>query len=744
MPREVYEYVEIGGDKIVEMYDRIGDARRRSEQGGARAGGGGRGRGEETALQAAAKRAEREAERASKAAERAAAAQGRAAERGAKATAAAAQRAGKEQERAAAQAAKAVERAEALKTRAAERAAREQAKAREHVFQIRARYDAAEARAERTAASRARQQQYMRGERARSAVIGGIAAGVTSRIIGGGARLVGAGMDLAEAGAREQLDIGKIARRVSINSRAPGAEGVDPKAIAKEMQDISASVSRMVGATDVGMGIQAFVTKTGNVEKAREFAPDIAEISVAADASLESVSKTAADLFQKFGIDTKEGMQQALGSLYFGGKSGAFELADFAEKMAPIASAGQRFGVDKGVRGVQVMSGLSQVAMEATGDRDRASTAVSAMMRQMVAKSGELRSKHGVDVFRRDGSGTNDITQTLPDMIANVGGANIAKKTVGLQALMGDEGIVGISPLIAAFSEASNAVRGAGGKPATEAERIAAGREAVSAKLNSAIDATGAWTEVQKDSKNAQSDTSAKLNNSWEMLKSSIGEKLIPKIEELSGQLPEFIDSISEVTGYMGDLAIGISDLLSMLGWDKAAAGRKAERRGSEATREAGKLEELAKSRPLTGAESKQLASLKETAASSGKEAEFIQKYTEMDTGWRSTSQKKENAKQYWDKLQADPSGAANYAQMMSAFRIPGVVSGQNDAQLALINQEANSRQSELQSTRGVSEVSGAAEAKGGIAEFVRSLADATRAAQGFSAKAAPSVFTGG
>lgn len=737
MPREVYEFVKLGGDEIVQAYNDIGDARRRSEQGGGRPGGGARGEG--TALQVAAKRAEREAERAAKTAERAAAAQGKAAERAARATAAAAQRAGKEQERAAAQAAKAAERAETQKTRAAERAAREQAKAREYVFQIRQRYQEAEQRAERTAASRARQQQYMRNERTRAAFIGGVSAGVTSRIIGGGARLVGAGMDLAEAGARSELDVNKIARRVSINSRAPGADGVDPKAIAKEMRDVSASVSRIVSAADVGGGIQAFVTKTGNVDKAREFMPDIAEISVAADASLEAVSKTAADLFQKFGIDTKEGMQQALGALYFGGKAGAFELADFAEKMAPIASAGQRFGVDRGVRGVQVMSGLSQIAMEATGERDVAATAVRGALAALASSPGVVKKVSGVDVFDKKLNKTRAIEELLPDVIARTGGLDASKKASGLMDIFDKFSIQAVSPLIGEFMTASTKSKAAGG---SEKEQMAVGRAAVAAKLNSAIDATGAWTEVQKDSKNAQSDTSAKLNNSWEMLKGSIGEKLIPTIEQLAGKLPDFVDGLAEATGYLIDLGKAVGGLLDMIGLDDVGASRRAGRTAEGARAEAKKLEATAKERPLTGTEAKRLAEATSTANEATRKQEFIDKFVAADdrNAWDASI----DANSYWEKLQADPSGASSHAQMFSAFRMPFVTSGQNEQQLALINQEANSRQSELQSTRGVSEVSGAAEAKGGIAEFVRSLADATRAAQGFSAKAAPSVFTGG
>lgn len=546
----------------------------------------------------------------------------------------AAQRGAAAEGRAAEQTARARKRAEDARYREVERAAA----GYERQAQREAR--AAERAAEQRVRAEARANERIRADRLKFAgqvgrtVLGAVGSGV----------LAGAGAVVGTLGfaTREQMRLQETATRISINARQPGEQGADPTALRREFEK-TALLTPGVTAMDIAEGTQRFVSKTGDLGRARDLSTTFATITSASGARYEDIAATGADLMQKFGIQTKAEMEQALGSVYFGGKSGAFELADFAKKMAPIASAGQRFGIDKGVGGVQTMSGLAQIAMGATGDADRAATAVEATLRQLIAKTDVLKGQ-GVSVFDQRTGKTRNVTDVLVDTIGRVGGANAEKKATGLQKIFGDEGIRGISPLIATFNEAARARGG------SDAERMAAGMTAVRRELDKAINATGSWAEVQKDAATAQSTSSAQLGVAWEALKAKVGDAVIPALSELipklteaaDGGLDPFIEAlglgVEAMTGMVAFLKdVGIIKAKEKTHAEKAVEAEKALKAFDE--RRAGKIgpltpAEAAEREKLVDAYASESSQIWETPSERGKHmsgSEFAARYHELN-----------------------------------------------------------------------------------------------------------------
>jgi hypothetical protein len=386
--------------------------------------------------------------------------------------------------------------------------------------------------------------------------LGVMGRGLTTGALAAGAALVGVG-GLAT---RDAVRLQEASNRISINARGSGQGFVDPTELRREFENTAIATPGIKGA-DVAEAVQGFVTKTGELGVGRKLQRTFATTASATGADIRDVSSAGADLFQKFGIRSEKEMQEALAALTFQGKSGAFELADIGSKFAKIGSAGARFGVDKGLQGVKTMGGLSQIAMSATGDRDTAATAVEATLRQLIAQSGALK-KQGVNVFDQKTGATRDLPSVLAETIAKVGGGDMEKKAVGLQKIFGDEGIRGISPLIAAFGEGAKGAAGKDGKTATEAERMAAGLARVRAELDKAINAPGTWADVQKDAAQAQKDTSARMDAAWAKVVSIAGEKIVPELTKLVESLagtPELFTALQVTIG-------GLIDMLKALG----------------------------------------------------------------------------------------------------------------------------------------------------------------------------------
>jgi hypothetical protein len=373
------------------------------------------------------------------------------------------------------------------------------------------------------------------------------------RLIGGVAGALG-GLALAGAGTAAYMTgralsqgsaLQEQALRLSIQGGG-GAEGAT--ALRKRFQQTAMDV-RGVSAEDVAGGVSAFVTKTGRVDVADDMQRVFAEIAMATGATATDIGDAAADLFEKFDVQSMEEMNKALATLAVQGKRGAFELKDAATQLPKLAAAAQRFGIGKGAESVAVLGGLTQIARSATGSPEQAASALEATFRQLSAKAVDLN-KFGVKLSGPDGQ-KRDIRDILAETIANVtdkgalqkGLSGTDAKMVGLQKVFGEEGIRAISPMIARFNEAV-----ANGED---------GMKALHDMMNGAIDAGDAESEMRRDLASAQTAASAQLTFAWETFKSTVSDSLLPVVGELAGKFGDWVAS--------ADFE-GVSEMLRMLG----------------------------------------------------------------------------------------------------------------------------------------------------------------------------------
>jgi hypothetical protein len=437
---------------------------------------------------------------------------------------------------------KAAKRAAEAEVREAKRAAdakiREQTRALDHVARIRDRHFRDEqrqgdqaAKAAARAAERAAKDTAAWKERSTKAFERANTRTGNERLrtltgLGKDAALAGVGAGGAVLGivgqaAREGAQLQDTANRLSISARGAGETGADASTLRREFE-AAAIANPGVKAADVAAGAQSFVAKTGDLGAARRFESTFATVSAASGASVEDISAAAADLFQKFDITSIQQMQEALASLAFQGKLGAFEIKDAASQFAKMSAAAQRFGVAKGPEGLKILGGLTQIARSSTGSPEQAATAVEATFRQLVASSGKLQGM-GVNVFEKGSkSKTRDVRDVLVDTIAKSKGS-LPK----LQEIFGEEGIRGISPLISTFNGAKDGTKG------TEAQKTAAGIAAMREALAKAIDAPGDWAEVVKDAAQAQRSSGAQLDAAWESMKATVSQEAVPALLKL-------------------------------------------------------------------------------------------------------------------------------------------------------------------------------------------------------------------
>lgn len=394
----------------------------------------------------------------------------------------------------------------------------------------------------------------------------GVGSAIRGAFIGASAATVASTLGIAGSAARQSLALQEVSNRLSIASRGAGEESVDPRELRKEFEQTAAKTPG-IAAIDIANAVSQFVSKTGELGVARKSQGVFATVASATGSSIEDVSAAAADLFQKFDINTVEGMADAMSALAFQGKAGSFELKDAASQFAKLSAAASRFGLAKGAEGVRTLGGLTQIARSATGSPEQAATAVEAMFRQFTSSSAlkELR-KIKVNPFLDKGqTKTKEIRGLLVETIAKSGG-NLET----LQHIFGEEGIRAISPIISEFNKAKQEAS-VGGKDAKASNE--AGASAAKAYIDKMIDAPGDYKELQKDAAQAQQDASAKLSNAWEKIVGELSDGAIPALTSLvttlensPGAIDALVGTIDNLIYFFTALIGAVQDLMEFLG----------------------------------------------------------------------------------------------------------------------------------------------------------------------------------
>ena len=504
-------------------------------------------------------------------------------------------------------AARAQERAQARSATAAERAAkrgadaqvREQERAQKHVARIKDRHFADEQRKyeqqqrvlaqKKVAAARRAKRE---SEAAREKSFG------TLKDIGSGAILgtVATGGAMIGAAASEAMKLQEASARIAIASRRPGEQARDASELRRGFEQTAINAPG-VKASDVADAVGRFVSLTGDVDTALKSQGTFATVATASGGNIGDIAEAAASLSQQFDVKGIEEMREALAALTFQGKEGSFELKDAAAQFQRLAASGAAFGIPKGASGVKTLGGLTQIARSGTGSAEQAATAVENLLTNLKVKQKELGAE-GVQVFDKGGM-ARDVRDLIVESISKVGGADMAKKSMGLTKIFGEQGIRAINPLVAKYSTAFQGTKG------TDEEKTAAGIAALRAEIERSINAPGDWADVQEDAALAQKNASAQLTGAWESIKAKTADALLPSLAALAEKLggkESMLDPFIEAVGLAAEALIGLHGFLEDAGLIKKKQKSRADI-AAEAGKALEKFDKKAGIGPLTASE---------------------------------------------------------------------------------------------------------------------------------------------
>jgi len=356
----------------------------------------------------------------------------------------------------------------------------------------------------------------------------------------------GAGLAASAVTGAARLD--EQVRRLIIGGRGAGETSkYQPDQLRKQFErtgiETGTAPEALAGAA------QTFVAKTGDIDTAVKNMRVFATVAQATGASVEDVASAAADLSTKMDIKSVDDMSQALATLVFQGKHGAFELRDMAQYLPEITAAASTAGV-RGTGGMQQLGGMLQIARNATGSGAEGATAIEAMFRQLGAKSKDIQSGKAfggrkVNVFEK-GDPTKPM-RNFVDVISEIVEASRGN-IVQLQDVFDIRGIKAVNPLIAAYR---NANAGAGGGKAGRA----AGRSAVAKIFDENTNVTGTYADVQKDASDAMQSFSVQLEVVTSEMKEVMADELFPVVRDLVPEMKEFVPVVGRATRMLIDFA---------------------------------------------------------------------------------------------------------------------------------------------------------------------------------------------
>lgn len=263
--------------------------------------------------------------------------------------------------------------------------------------------------------------------------IGRRAAGAFKTVASGAGAVLGIGATagLAQAGARVKDFETKLEDiRVQMGRTRPEADE-----LRQAIKDISdeTNVSRAV----ILDGADAIANLQGNTTELAEKLDVLARASVAARAPVTDLASTWDALDKAFfrGAGSAEDMEGALSAAIEAGKQGSIPLSEMGTLLGRVATqfddvaVGGKAGIADMVAALQVVKGRG------FGEAAEAATGMNAAIKQLIARSGDLK-KMKIKVFeKKDGKKQ---LRSLRDILGQMDKAGLGKDPVKLQAALKD------------------------------------------------------------------------------------------------------------------------------------------------------------------------------------------------------------------------------------------------------------------------------------------------------------------
>ena len=222
--------------------------------------------------------------------------------------------------------------------------------------------------------------------------------------------------------------IGASAKRVASIETRMERLGIQSQRSTEEMTGLREEIYAVANAPDIRVdpsqltsAVEAIVEKTGDLEFAQSNLRLIAEAIQGSGGTGDALGRLTAE-FRKLGITSDDEVARMLNLLVVQGKTGAFTLGNMAAQGERLFSAFAGLGYE-GPGAVRQLGAISQMARQATGSSEQATTATEALLRTLAdaAKIDKIESELGVQV--RTGTGDyRALDAILTDLVSAVGG----------------------------------------------------------------------------------------------------------------------------------------------------------------------------------------------------------------------------------------------------------------------------------------------------------------------------------
>ena len=205
--------------------------------------------------------------------------------------------------------------------------------------------------------------------------------------------------------------------------------GIQSGKSTEEMSSLRGEIYEIANAPDIRVdpsqltaAVEAIVEKTGDLDFARNNLRLIAEAIQGSGGTGDALGRLAAE-FRKLGVTSDEEVGRMMNLLVVQGKSGAFTLGNMASQGERLFSAFAGLGY-KGPGAVRQLGAIVQMARQATGSSEQATTATEALLRTLsdAKKLDAIESNLEVRVRRPDDGSYRDLDKILAEIIQAVDG----------------------------------------------------------------------------------------------------------------------------------------------------------------------------------------------------------------------------------------------------------------------------------------------------------------------------------
>lgn len=365
----------------------------------------------------------------------------------------------------------------------------------------------------------------------------GGAAGTVAGIGKAGLALAGVG-GTAMAGVAISTEMSERAKASQLANQAgnPALKG--------QLLNESRNVRGFTGAEALG-GMDAFVTKTGDLETARKIIGDLGTLSLATGANLDDLGETAGQAFNVIRDQVKDPKQQLvelngiMTALAQQGNMGAVEIKDLARDFGKLGAATRGFegGAPELLRTMGAFAQLAVARGGAEGSAD-ASTASARLVGDIVTNKKKFK-KLGIGIkSESDPTKLRDPMAIMQDVLEKTGGD--VEKTSGLFGIESAKIFKGLS---AVYSEAEKNKKGSG-------------RAAVDAEFKRFQGATLDPKALKERAASRLSDPDLQFKETMKGLNSALAKELMPVVTMLGGKLKEATPAIGAFAKQLAELAI--------------------------------------------------------------------------------------------------------------------------------------------------------------------------------------------